>query len=168
MVESQKFSSLFKYKNKKKNIIVLQSSNKFKTKLLNSKISNKYNLCLIRTGRRKNPFFKVVVTNYNRKKIDIIGIFLPIAHLYKKEGLFFYQNSSLLQRKQLNIDFEKLFFWLRKRVMPSIFVYHLIRSIEQSFFFLTSQTASVITNNNKCLTFDTILKNSFIQEYCNE
>jgi len=165
MTNSQIIPSFSRFhRSKQKIFLFAHSANKFKTKLLSSKLSNKYNLCLIRTGRRKNPFFKVVVTNYNRKKIDIIGVFLPCANLYKKEGVFFYQNSSLVQRKQLNVDFEKLFFWLRKRVIPSVFVHHLIKSIEQSFFFLTSQSNSII----KVPVLNPLFKNNFIQEYSNE
>jgi ribosomal protein S16 len=111
--------------------------NSFKNKILRSKISNKYRICLIRTGRRKNSFFKLVVTNPNRRRVDIIGVFTPnfAPNSNRRKGVQFKEGN--FSRHQIDINFEKLFFWIQKRAIPSIFVYHVIRSLGQSIFLLS-------------------------------
>jgi ribosomal protein S16 len=107
---------------------IFKTNNKLdKSKLnnLNTKIINVYKIGLQRIGRKKNCVFQIVVMNWNRKKIDILGYFSPNLTSYKDNNNL--KKNLLNLGKTISLDTRKIFFWLSKKVILGPFLHKIIK-----------------------------------------
>jgi ribosomal protein S16 len=74
-----------------------------------------YHIRLLRQGRKKNAFFKIVVVNSKNRIVSNIGYFIP--HSFKK-----FKIKSIGINKRLSI------FWLLKHAIPSFFILFLFEN----------------------------------------
>lgn len=99
--------------------------NLLKTKILRQKLSNIFFLRLIKIGKNKSSIFKVVVTNWNHRRVDIIGTIL----LNDNQKIRIY--NTVDQGKYLSLDFEKLLFWVKRKAIPTPFLHHFIKAFSK-------------------------------------
>lgn len=75
-----------------------------------------YHIRLLRQGRKKNAFFKIVVVNSKNRIIANLGYFIPhSSKKYKVKLIGINRNLSIL--------------WLLKHAIPSFFIFFLFESI---------------------------------------
>ncbi len=75
-----------------------------------------YHIRLLRQGRKKNAFFKIVVVNSKNRIIANLGYFIPHA-------------SKKFKVKSIGITRSLAILWLLKHAIPSFFIFFLFEII---------------------------------------
>lgn len=114
--------------------------------VLGKKVSNFYKIKLLRVGRKKKSFFKIVVVNWNNKNVDFLGYFNP--HLLKDDIYFkdyienmnigkkavllsdrLIRKSDFFNNKMICLNYEKMFFWMSVGALFDSFIHKIIVTV---------------------------------------
>ena len=75
-----------------------------------------YHIRLLRQGRKKNAFFKIVVVNSKNRIVANLGYYIP-------------HSSKKFRVKSIGINRSLSILWLLKQAIPSFFVFFLFEII---------------------------------------
>jgi ribosomal protein S16 len=75
-----------------------------------------YHIRLLRQGRKKNAFFKIVIVNSKNRIVSSLGYFIP-------------HSSKNFKIKSIGINRNLTILWLLKHAIPSFFILFLFESI---------------------------------------
>jgi ribosomal protein S16 len=88
----------------------------------------RYRIRLMRVGRRKKVYYKIVVVNWKNRFVEEIGVYNPhLTDLFASKN-FVSTNSQNV--KFIKIKGRRAIFWLNKQVLLSPFVHRLFLAID--------------------------------------